>query len=300
MGANTSAVELLARLYRLCLVVLTAPIILAEYFAGDTGSAYGVNRLDKLLLAVKMARNNRRIDTGSTFVEHLVVATKVLGVPPSVDGCLVECGCYKGGSTANLSLVAGACDRELHVFDSFEGMPDPDADDEAHVLVESGQVHTYEEGSWAATEDEARANVGRYGDPSVTTFHAGYFEETLPSFDRPVAAVFLDVGLRSSAATCLEHLWPLLVDASYLFTHEAKHVEIVGLFFDADWWRGTLGLDPPGLVGAGNGLGLHPDSNGFSSLLAYTVKNPDTDAFDVVAETGADNCVDASISGRSS
>lgn len=289
MGTSHDPVQTLSRLYRVALVGLCLPVILAEYFRAETGSEYGVGLPDKVLLAGRMLLNNRRIETGSSFLEHLVMATKVLTVPPEVDGAIVECGCYKGGSTANLSLVASRCGRQLAVFDSFEGMPEPTADDEAHTLLASEQVHTYEEGSWRASLDEARANVTRYGDGSVCRFHVGYFEETLPEFGNDCAAAFLDVGLRASAETCLAELWPQLNDGCYLFTHEAKHMEIASLFFDRDWWQVTLDREPPGLVGAGSGLGLHPSSNGFTSLLAYAVKNPDERRFDVVAETGAEN-----------
>lgn len=286
----------LYRLYRLALLVASAPVVLAEYFHPKTGTDYGVGLPTKLVVAAKMIRNNRRIPTGSTFVEHLVIATEILQVPADIEGVVVECGCYKGGSTANLSLVAGLCDRELAVFDSFEGMPKPGEVDREHTLVHSGQVHEYEAGSWRATYEEARTNVARYGDRSACTFHVGYFEETLPDFDEPVVGGFLDVGLRESAETCLEHLWPRLAEGCVLFTHEAKHVELVSLFFDREWWREHLGCEPPGLVGAGSGLGLHPGSNGFSSLLGYAVKSPESLDLRRVSETGeGENCVDGRV-----
>lgn len=285
---RTSAViETLARGYRLLLLVLSLPVILGEYFHRETGAEYGVGFVEKCVLAAKMLRNNLSISTGSTFVEHLVIATKILRTPRRVEGSVVECGCYKGGSTANLSLVASLCDRELDVFDSFEGMPEPSERDAEHVLVASEEVHSYAAGSWQAGLDEVRGNVHRFGDLSVCRFHEGYFDETMPEFDRPVAAVFLDVGLRDSAETAVEHLWPLLGRGSYLFTHDVKHMEIATLFFDADWWRAHLDREPPGLVGAGNGLGLHPQHNGFASLLGYIVKDPDSLAYEVVEETGA-------------
>lgn len=299
MGTIQRAGTAVYRLYRLLLVGLSSPVLLAEYFHPETGSEYGVGLREKLVLAGRMLANNRRIQTGSTFLEHLVMATKILNVPADVEGGIVECGCYKGGSTANLSLVAARCGRRLDVFDSFEGMPDPAPGDESHTLVASQQVHTYEAGSWRATLEEAQANVSQYGDGSVCHFHVGYFEETLATYDRDCVVAFLDVGLRESAETCLAALWPLLGDGSYLFTHEAKHMEIASLFFDREWWRDTLDREPPGLVGAGSGLGLHPGSNGFTSLLAYAVKNPDAREFAVVAETGeGDNCVDARLIGN--
>lgn len=281
----------LARAYRMVLLVLSLPIVLGELFRRSTGSQYGIGLVDKLVLVAKMIRNNLLIPTGSTFIEHLVIATKILSVPRHVEGSIVECGCYKGGSTANLSLVAALTGRTLAVFDSFEGMPEPDAGDREHVLMDSQQVHTYDAGAWRATYDEALSNVTKYGDLSVCEFYPGMFDETMPEYDEPVALVFLDVGLRASAEDAIRFLWPLLGDGCYLFTHEAKHMEITTLFFDRDWWTEELGERPPGLVGGGSGLGLHPSPNGFSSLLAYTVKHPAELEYFEVVDDGKDNLV---------
>jgi O-methyltransferase len=49
---------------------------------------------------------------------------KILSIPRNQDGCIVEAGSYKGGSTAKFSLFAKLADRKLVVFDSFEGLPD--------------------------------------------------------------------------------------------------------------------------------------------------------------------------------
>ncbi|WP_101298069.1 TylF/MycF/NovP-related O-methyltransferase [Halegenticoccus soli] len=280
-------ISILARLYRLSLLALSAPIVLGEYFSADTGSEYGVGFGTKCALAGKMLLNNMRIPTGSSFVEHLIIATKILNVPKETEGSVVECGCYMGGSTANLSLVAGRCDRRLDVFDSFEGMPEPAEGDRSHVLIGSREVHTYDEGSWRGSLEAVRRNVAAFGDISACTFHEGYFEDTMEDFDEPVTLAFLDVGLRASAETCLEHLWPLLSREGYLFTHDVKHMEIASLFFDNEWWREHLDRDAPGVIGAGSGIGLHPKSNGFGSLLGYTVKEPRLHAFKEVAEEGA-------------
>jgi len=284
--------DLVAKAYRLGLLAASLPIILGEFFRPETGAAYGVDTPTKLRLVVRMARTNLAVPTGSSFVEHLVIATKALRIPADSDGVLVECGAYKGGSTANLSLVAAYCGRELVVFDSFEGMPEPDDGDREHLLIASRQRHTYNADAWDAPLSEVRANVDRYGELSACRFEAGYFAETMPAFAEPVALAFLDVGLRSSAETAIEALWPLLAEGSYLFTHEAKHMEIATLFFDNGWWADRLEASPPGLVGAGSGLGLHPGDNGFSSLLAYTIKAPASETFETVADDGRENVVD--------
>jgi hypothetical protein len=62
-----------------------------------------------------------RVDCPHAQAEILAFATHVLLLPPSVEGCIVEAGAYKGGSTAKLSLVCAAVRRRLVVFDSFQG-----------------------------------------------------------------------------------------------------------------------------------------------------------------------------------
>jgi O-methyltransferase len=266
--------------------VLSVPVILSDYFEPDTGREYGIGFFAKVKLALKMARNYRRITTGSRVIEHLVMATQILKVPKSVEGCVVECGSFKGGSAANLSLVCALCDRQLEVFDSFEGLPDPSTADKEHVLVSAHQVHTYSKGAWRGTLEEVRENITRYGNVGVCNLHVGYFEETLPKFRKQSVFAFLDVDLRDSLETCLESLWPLLQDGCYIFTHEAPHMEIASLFFCEHWWCSNVRCKPPGLVGAGTGLGLLPASGGFRSDLGYTVKNPPVTDFVINPQTG--------------
>jgi len=260
--------------YRALLLLLSLPPTLATYFSPDTGCDYGVGLVKKVLLALKLIRNNIRITSGSNFIEHLTMATAILQVSRRVEGCIVECGSWKGASTANLSLIAALCGRDLEVFDSFEGLPEPSEGDRAHRLLHRGELHTYYEGGWAGTLEEVTANVTKYGAIEVCNFNKGYFDATLPEFTRPCVFVFSDGDLRESLETCLVHLWPLLVDGSCLYIHEATHMEIASLFFEKEWWQ-QLGVEPPGLIGAGTGLGLVPRAGGFGSQLGYTVKTPE-------------------------
>lgn len=266
--------------------VFSAPIVLSAYFSRETGAEHRIGFLAKLRLLYRMVRNNLTIVTASNFLEHVAMAVRIWSIPPSVPGCVVECGCFKGGSTANLSLICALCDRRLHVFDSFEGLPEPGRDDRAHKLVGSREIATYEKGSWAGSLEEVRSNVGRFGRLDLCTFHRGYFADTLPGFGEPCVFVYVDADLRDSVADCLRHLWPLLAQGGYFFTHEAPHMEIAFLFFDRPWWRRNLGQEAPGLIGAGTGLGLVPERGLFGSGIGYAVKNPDVSGYREVPQTG--------------
>jgi O-methyltransferase len=228
---------------------------------------------------VRMSRRFRKtasaVQTASTPEEHLVMAAQLLAIPDSTAGCVVECGCFKGGSTANLSLATAIAGRELHVFDSFAGLPATDEKDSANRCPHLGAVHTYEAGMYAGSEGEVRANIERFGEIGVCHFHKGWFEETLPAFEEPLVLAFLDVDLRSSLETCVRELWPALVPGGRFFVHEAPHLEISSLFFDEGWWRENLDTSAPGLVGAGSGLGLAAAGGGWRSWIGYAMKPAD-------------------------
>jgi O-methyltransferase len=265
---------------------LSVPVILGDYFAPQTGAEYGIGFFTKFGVALKMGRNYGRITTGSRVIEHLIMATQIMKVPKSVEGCIVECGSFKGGSATNLSLVAALCGRRMEIFDSFAGLPEPSEVDKEHKIVSLHQVHTYEKGAWKGTLDEVKGNISAYGKIDVCNFNVGYFSDTMPHFNKRVIFAFLDVDLRDSLESCLARLWPLLQDSSYLFTHEAPHMEIAAVFFCENWWASTAGCHPPGLIGAGTGIGLLPAAGGYRSDLGYTVKTPAASNFVLNPQTG--------------
>src|SRR5579872_6073945 len=106
-------------------IALGAPPLLAHFLRPTVGSIYGARAGVKLQLVRRMVRNNLRIVSASNFLEHLYMAERILAVPRDTPGVLVECGTYKGGSAANLSLVAALTGRRMHLFDSFRGLPAP-------------------------------------------------------------------------------------------------------------------------------------------------------------------------------
>lgn len=268
---------ILKRLPSAAVTLVLLPVVAGEYFSGDTGRDYGIGLTEKLTLLLKMVRNNVRVPSASSFIYHLLMAAKIMNVPSSTSGVVVECGCYMGGSTVNLSLVAARCGRKLHVFDSFAGLPAPSERDSAHLIPAEGMVATYHEGAYAGSREIVVRNLQRYGDLTVCELHEGYFEDTLPDFSEPVVFCYLDVDLVGSLTTCLRHLWPRLIPGGFLFTDEAHHLEMAGMFFDRSWWQDEFGSDPPGLIGGGNGVGLFLGRGGFGSSLGYTAKlRPET------------------------
>lgn len=278
--------RLASKLYKNLLVWMSLPLTLADYFRSETGKEYGVGFATKIRLIIAMKRNESRIVGASSFLEHLVMAMHILKIPKNQEGCVIECGCYKGRSTASLSLVCALCNRNLEVFDSFQGLPEPSEIDRAHRRLNFHELATYSQGAFRGSLEEVRDNVRRFGNLRVCNFHPGYFDQSLPGFKHQCTFVFVDADLRASVETVVSNLWPQLSDGCSFFTHEAEQMEIASLFFDACWWKAHLDSNAPGLVGAGNGLGLMPTRGGFSSPIGYTIKNPDSSTFSINLQTG--------------
>jgi hypothetical protein len=237
--------SLLMKAYYLLTVPLSVVFIL---WSSRIHPAYRMTFLRKLGLGLRMFWNRHRIQTGTSFKSHLAMALKILETAPDVQGDVLECGTWKGGSAANLSLVCRITGRTLRIYDSFQGLPAGPPGDR--------QASNYEPGSYRGTLDEVRANIARYGAIECCEFIPGWFEDTLPGLDRPVVLAFLDVDLEASLDVCVRSIWPRLVEKGYVFIDEFLSLDYCSLFFSERYWREHFGATPPGLIGAGLGLAL--------------------------------------------
>jgi len=229
--------------------VLTVPIsILFILSSTRIHPSYRMSTLKKLRLGLHMFVNTLRIRTGTSYKSHLAMALKLLETPPEVPGDVVECGTWKGGSAANLSLACRIVGRRLKIFDSFEGLPAGGAGDR--------EAQFYKAGDYRGAIEEVRANIERCGAIECCEFVRGWFHETLPRQNGPVVLAFLDVDLEASLETCVRHLWPRLHDKGYIFIDEVVGVDYCALFYSERYWAKYFNRAPPGLIGAGVGLPL--------------------------------------------
>jgi O-methyltransferase len=209
--------------------------------------AYRLSWPKKIRLAFRMLRTTRSVQTATSYKAHVAMAAKLLESPPEVDGVVVECGCFMGGSTANLSLACEAVGRELIAYDSFEGLPSP---------REGDKYGRAEAGFLRGDLEVVRENVRRFGAIDRCTFRKGWFSDTLPSHTEPVVLLFLDVDYQASLDECIRNLWPHLTEKGYLFTDEYVLLDYCALFWSERYWRTHFDVAPPGLIGAGSGVGV--------------------------------------------
>jgi O-methyltransferase len=203
-------------------------------------SSYEKMRILKCLYRVSFS-----IASPHTQSDILAYVQTILQVPPSSKGVVVEAGCYKGASTAKFSVAADIANRELVVFDSFEGIPENNERGSTSGLVR------FKKGDYCGTLGEVKENVSRFGKITRCRFISGWFDDTMPQFKEPIAAIYLDVDLVSSTRTCLKYLYPCLEPGGVLYSHDG-HLPLVTEALGNDvFWLSEVGHKKPRILGLG-------------------------------------------------
>jgi O-methyltransferase len=179
------------------------------------------------------------------------MAMKLLEIAPDVPGSVVECGCWKGGATVNLSLICEITGRKLKVYDSFEGLPAPKSGD---AVAERTFKNGFIPGIFCGSLEEVTDNVRRYGALDSCQFYQGWFEDTLPHHEGDIVLAFWDVDFFASLHDCLVNLWASVIDGGFIFMDEYRNIDYCAVFYSEKFWSKYFSIVPPGLIGIGTGI----------------------------------------------
>ncbi|MCP4000164.1 MAG: hypothetical protein GY727_04555 [Gammaproteobacteria bacterium] len=168
----------------------------------------------------------------------LVFIRAILRAPRNTNGVVIEAGCFKGISSAKFSIAAALAHKDFIICDSFEGLPE---NDEPHEKGVYGRPIKFDAGDYAASLEDVQNNIRHFGEIDACTFIKGWFDDTLPAFDRPVSAVYLDVDLVSSTKTCIQHFWPLMESGAVIYSQDAHIPLVIELFESKSFWCDELG-----------------------------------------------------------
>ncbi|MDX1976966.1 MAG: TylF/MycF/NovP-related O-methyltransferase [Pseudanabaenaceae cyanobacterium bins.68] len=163
----------------------------------------------------------------------LIDATRYI-VKNNISGDFVECGVWKGGSMMAVAYCLqslGELDRNLYLYDTFEGMTEPSDKDVSHSNVKasvllSKSLKADQSSIWCYSSlDEVKSNIQSTGyDPSKVFLIKGKIEETIPKYiPQKVALLRLDTDWYESTLHELRHLFPLLVSGGVLIIDDYGH-----------------------------------------------------------------------------
>jgi O-methyltransferase len=172
-----------------------------------------------------------------------------------VPGDLVECGTFRGGATAMMALAHMASHthpvRRLHLFDSFQGLPEPRIEVDGAALASilgrrtSGALVSIGHAVCSLQEPKALLEERIRYPSDLINYHVGWFQETLPVVVPSlgdIALLRLDGDWYDSTRVCLEYLYSKVVSDGVVVIDDYGHVD--GCRRAVDEFLGTLTRRP--------------------------------------------------------
>ena len=175
-------------------------------------------------------------------------------VKNNIAGSFVECGVWRGGSSMMIALTLkelGVSNRALYLYDTYEGMSEPTADDvdfrggQAKELMEQN-VENKQNSVWCLADlNDVQNNMRSTGYPlDLVHFVKGKVEDTIPATmpEAPIALLRLDTDWYESTAHELKYLYPLLIQKGVLVIDDYGHWEGCKRAVD-EYFNGSLLLN---------------------------------------------------------
>lgn len=161
-------------------------------------------------------------------LENLLRLSKKL-VQDKVDGDFVECGTCRGGSAALLAFSAmrEGWKRKVWLFDSFQGHPKP-----THKSGIDKEIMKEWSGTMVASQEDvilALKTINSFSSSHVKII-PGWFDESLQKAKiNSIALLHIDADWYDATKTCLDQLYPKVVQGGYLIIDDYKTIQFPGV-----------------------------------------------------------------------
>jgi O-methyltransferase len=178
--------------------------------------------------------------TGVARLQAVVDAVRYC-VDRGVDGAFAECGVWRGGSVLAMVLTLqdmGASEREIYLYDTFEGMTAPTEHDVS--AIDPPALHTWQKAErkrvrpWSGAFGPDVFNEGAVRDLLASTGYAednlqfvrGKVEDTLPDrAPEEISLLRLDTDWYESTRHELTYMYPRLSAGGVLIIDDYGHWE---------------------------------------------------------------------------
>ena len=122
------------------------------------------------------------------------------------EGAFAEVGVFKGASARLICEAKG--DKPLHLFDTFEGLPESSRNDR--------NVHRV--GQYACSLEDVQGYLRGHDN---VHYHKGIFPDSAVGVEvRQYAFVHFDVDLYEGTLACLEYFYPRMIPSGIMLSHD--------------------------------------------------------------------------------
>ena len=150
-------------------------------------------------------------------------------IDEGIRGDFAECGVLSGGHPAmmaHIEMLYGDGSRYIHLYDSFQGVPQPGPNDTDEYKKTYGvnldRKHGKAIGRCIGTLEQVKANMEVWHIPeSMLIYHPGWIQEVLANELIPTLALLrVDVDLYDSTIPIFESLYPKMPSGSFIISDD--------------------------------------------------------------------------------
>ena len=154
--------------------------------------------------------------------KRLVILYQLLRLTDFIKGDVAEVGVYKGGSAKMLAETIWPFNKNIHLFDTFCGMPKVDTTKDNH----------HKEGDFAGTSLDI---VQKYLEYCFNTcIYPGFFPDTAKNVLGPFSFVHIDVDIYQSTLDCYEFFYPKMSYNGIIVCDDYNFASCLGAKFAVD------------------------------------------------------------------
>lgn len=142
-------------------------------------------------------------------INRLHTLYQFLSYSVKLKGDVAQLGVYKGGSTAVLASLVESSGKRYHAFDTFEGLPKTNTQD---------NINGYKDSDRTELADTSISEVKKYlKEYACIDYYKGLFPQSVPTFfPESICFVYLDADLYQSTKDGLEYFWHRLVQGGVM------------------------------------------------------------------------------------
>jgi len=174
----------------------------------------------KVLDLVKKIKNENEMLLADNEAYQIFMAVKRT---QKINGDIAEVGSYRGGSAKLICEAMG--DKTLHLFDTFEGLPD---------LCHHDDPKQFQKGNYSASLEDVKNYLKKYQN---VHFYKGLFPSTAdPIKDKKFSFVHLDLDLYEATLASIKFFYSRMNRGGIIISHDYISAPGVRKAFD-DFFR---------------------------------------------------------------
>jgi hypothetical protein len=159
-------------------------------------------RRPKIISLIKKIKSERKMVLAYNEAYQIYAAVKAT---EKIKGDIAEVGVYKGGSSKLIAEAKGK--KTLHLFDTFEGIPDVK------------EIDDFYEGQFDITSfDYVKDYLKKY--PNIRLYKGVFPSTARPIQNKKFSFVHLDVDIYESTKDCLKFFYPRMSKGGIIISHD--------------------------------------------------------------------------------